>query len=192
MSRETIALALRQEAADLEKTGIGIIQIDELALYDGLPLVEEGRVCGLPRLGGAGLPGRRLGGGRRHADPYAYLRRFARRGATGDRRARCQRDLDRDHPFEPNGTLLDTDYPNAIGPGVYNIHLSRVSDEDEIGRRRGARAGAGLPAVGQPRLRAARSRVGAGGCGPACDGGRAAQRVREQVAATSGRCPKNS
>ncbi|MGL9735516.1 MAG: hypothetical protein ACR5LF_07245 [Symbiopectobacterium sp.] len=42
VSRETIAkqiaLALRDEVADLESAGIGIIQIDEPALREGLPL----------------------------------------------------------------------------------------------------------------------------------------------------------
>ncbi|MDC4427255.1 5-methyltetrahydropteroyltriglutamate--homocysteine S-methyltransferase, partial [Acinetobacter baumannii] len=42
VSRETIAkqiaLALRDEVADLEAAGIGIIQIDEPALREGLPL----------------------------------------------------------------------------------------------------------------------------------------------------------
>lgn len=42
VTRETIAkqiaLALRDEVADLEAAGIGIIQIDEPALREGLPL----------------------------------------------------------------------------------------------------------------------------------------------------------
>ncbi|MFW1008060.1 5-methyltetrahydropteroyltriglutamate--homocysteine S-methyltransferase, partial [Cronobacter sakazakii] len=42
VSRETIAkqiaLALRDEVADLEAAGIGLIQIDEPALREGLPL----------------------------------------------------------------------------------------------------------------------------------------------------------
>ena len=33
-----LALAIRQEVLDLEKAGIGIIQIDEAALREGLPL----------------------------------------------------------------------------------------------------------------------------------------------------------
>ena len=37
-SRKQIALALRDEVADLEAAGIGIIQIDEPALREGLPL----------------------------------------------------------------------------------------------------------------------------------------------------------
>ena len=35
-----IALAIRQEVADLEAAGIGVIQIDEPALREGLPLAR--------------------------------------------------------------------------------------------------------------------------------------------------------
>ncbi len=38
---QQIALALREEVADLEKSGIGIIQIDEPALREGLPLKKS-------------------------------------------------------------------------------------------------------------------------------------------------------
>ena len=52
-----IALALRDEVADLEAAGIRIIQIDEPAIREGLPLRER-RLAGLSRLGGRMLPAR--------------------------------------------------------------------------------------------------------------------------------------
>jgi 5-methyltetrahydropteroyltriglutamate--homocysteine methyltransferase len=57
VSRETIAkqiaLALRDEVADLEAAGIGIIQIDEPALREGLPLRAA---TGMPIWRGAWKP----------------------------------------------------------------------------------------------------------------------------------------
>ena len=55
MPRETvcrqIALAIRDEVADLEAAGIAVIQVDEPAFREGLPL-RHGRLGGLPRMGG--------------------------------------------------------------------------------------------------------------------------------------------
>ena len=64
-----IALALRDEVNDLEKAGIGIIQIDEPALREGLPL--RAALEALPRLGG--MPHHRRRCRRRHPDPYPYV-----------------------------------------------------------------------------------------------------------------------
>ncbi len=50
-----LALALRQEVCDLEAAGIKVIQIDEPAIREGLPL-EEGCLAALPGLGGARVP----------------------------------------------------------------------------------------------------------------------------------------
>ena len=69
-----VALALRDEIADLEAAGIGIIQVDEPALRELLPL-KQARPAGVPRLVGRLVPPR--DGGRR-----ARRRRCTRTSAT--------------------------------------------------------------------------------------------------------------
>ena len=53
-----IALAMRDEVVDLEAAGIAIIQIDEPAMREGLPLHDDGPPE-LPVVGGARLSPRR-------------------------------------------------------------------------------------------------------------------------------------
>ena len=60
-----IALAIRDEVADLEAAGIGVIQVDEPAFREGLPLRQR-RLGGLPALGGRVLPPGDLRRARRH------------------------------------------------------------------------------------------------------------------------------
>ncbi|QJP73855.1 5-methyltetrahydropteroyltriglutamate--homocysteine S-methyltransferase [Burkholderia glumae] len=136
LPRETVALqlalALRQETIELEKAGIGMIQIDEPALRDGLPLAAAGRAAFL--------------------DLAVRAFRVASSGVADDTQIHthiCDASLDDVLPAiaaldadvisiettHSNGTLLDTGYPNAIGPGVYDIHSPRVPDEDEIAAR---------------------------------------------------------
>lgn len=128
-----IALALRDEVRDLEKAGIEFIQIDEPAFREGLPL--------------------------RHADWTAYLAwavecfRIAS-GGVGDTTqihshmcysefndiieaiAAMDADVISMETSRSRMELLDAftgfDYPNGIGPGVYDIHSPRVPDEEEI------------------------------------------------------------
>ncbi|MCP5426394.1 MAG: 5-methyltetrahydropteroyltriglutamate--homocysteine S-methyltransferase [Gammaproteobacteria bacterium] len=134
--RETakqIALALREEVHDLEAADIGIIQIDEPALREGLPL--------------------------RQADWEEYLSwavdafRLAASGVRDNtlihtHMCYCEFDdiltsiaaLDADvisiETSRSNMELLDTfvrfHYPNAIGPGVWDIHSPRVPSADEM------------------------------------------------------------
>ncbi len=130
-----IALALRDEVLDLEKAGIKVVQIDEPALREGLPL--------------------------RHADWADYLRWAAHAfrvtaGAVRDdtqiHTHMCYAEfndiidsiaaLDADvitiETSRSDMELLDAfvnfAYPNEIGPGVYDIHSPRVPTKDEIVR----------------------------------------------------------
>lgn len=130
-----IALALRDEVADLEAAGIGIIQIDEPAYREGLPL--------------------------RRADWPAYLdwaSRAFRISASGVNDATqihthmCYSEfndilpaiaaMDADvitiETSRSDMELLrgfgDFDYPNEIGPGVYDIHSPRIPDAEEMVR----------------------------------------------------------
>ena len=89
-----IALALRDETTDLEAAGIRIIQIDEPAFREGLPLRGSRRV--LPRVGGARLPSRLFGSEARHAGPHAHVLQRLQRDHRFDRRDGCRCDLDRE------------------------------------------------------------------------------------------------
>lgn len=128
-----IALALREEVLDLEGADIGIIQIDEPALREGLPL--------------------------RRADWQEYLGwavdafRLAASGVRDDTQIHthmcyCEFDdilasiaaLDADvisietsrSNMELLGAFAQFHYPNAIGPGVWDIHSPRVPSADEM------------------------------------------------------------
>ena len=89
-----VALALRDEITDLEAAGIGIIQVDEPALRELLPLktADQRR---LPRLVGRLLPPRDRRGRRRDAGAHAPVLLGVRRRDRRDRRARRRRHLDR-------------------------------------------------------------------------------------------------
>jgi methionine synthase II (cobalamin-independent) len=67
-----IALALQDEVLDLEKAGIRIIQIDEPAFREGLPLRAQG-LGGLSALGYTRVSPRFHRRAGRHANSHAYV-----------------------------------------------------------------------------------------------------------------------
>ncbi len=128
-----IALAIRDEVLDLEKADIRIIQIDEPAMREGLPL--------------------------RRADWAAYLKwasesfRAAAAGVADGTQIHthmcyCEfndimesiASLDADvisietsrSAMEVLEAFTDFKYPNEIGPGVYDIHSPRVPNVEEM------------------------------------------------------------
>ncbi|CUQ65321.1 5-methyltetrahydropteroyltriglutamate--homocysteine S-methyltransferase [Candidatus Nitrospira inopinata] len=128
-----IALALRDEVLDLERAGIAMIQVDEPALREGLPL--------------------------RRREWEAYLRwaveafRLATGGVRDDTQIHTHMcysefgdilgavaELDADvisietsrSRMELLGDFARFQYPNEIGPGVYDIHSPRVPDHKEM------------------------------------------------------------
>ncbi len=128
-----IALAIRDEVSDLEKAGIRVIQIDEPAFREGLPL--------------------------RKADREGYLKwavkafRFASSSVADETQIHTHMcyaefndviesiaDLDADvitiECSRSQMELLDAfssfKYPNEIGPGVYDIHSPRVPSKEEM------------------------------------------------------------
>jgi len=139
LPRETVcrqlALAIRDEVADLEAAGLAVIQVDEPAFREGLPL--------------------------RHADRSAYLDwavacfRLATAGvadATAIHTHMCYSEF---NDIMPAIAALDADaisiettrsrmelldaftaadgaYPAEIGPGVWDIHSPRVPDASEM------------------------------------------------------------
>jgi 5-methyltetrahydropteroyltriglutamate--homocysteine methyltransferase len=130
-----IALALRAEVGDLEKAGIGMIQIDEPALREGLPLKQ--------------------------ADWPRYLKwataafRIAASGVRDETQIHTHMCYSEFNDILPSIAALDADvitietsrsdmelldgfgnfaYPNQIGPGVYDIHSPRVPSIDDMVR----------------------------------------------------------
>lgn len=128
-----IALAIRDEVRDLEQAGLRIIQIDEPAIREGLPL--------------------------RRADQENYLRwavdsfRLASSGVRDETQIHTHMCYSEFNDIIAHIAAMDADvitietsrsqmelleafknfhYPNHIGPGVYDIHSPRIPTRDEI------------------------------------------------------------
>lgn len=128
-----IALAIRDEVHDLEKAGIGIIQVDEAALREGMPL--------------------------RQKDAERYLRwavdcfRLTVGGVADSTQIHTHMCYSKFNAIMPSIIEMDADvisieasrskmellnafqrysYPNEIGPGIYDIHSPRVPEVDEL------------------------------------------------------------
>ena len=128
-----IALALRDEVNDLEAAGIGVIQIDEPALREGLPL--------------------------RRGDWPAYLAwavqcfRITASGVADETQIHTHMCYSEFNDIIEAVAAMDADvisietsrsrmelldafvkfrYPNQIGPGVYDIHSPRIPDDGEM------------------------------------------------------------
>ncbi len=128
-----LALAIREEVLDLEKAGVRVIQIDEAALREGLPL--------------------------RRAQWGEYLKwavesfRITANGVQDDTQIHTHMcysefndiiasiaDMDADvitiETSRSDMELLDAfdnfKYPNEIGPGVYDIHSPNIPTQDHI------------------------------------------------------------
>jgi 5-methyltetrahydropteroyltriglutamate--homocysteine methyltransferase len=131
---QQLALALRDEVVDLEKAGIYVIQVDEPALREGLPL-RSGKerdaylkwAVNSFRLSTSGVED----GTQIHSHfCYSEFQDFFQAIV----------DLDADvlsiENSKSDAKLLkvfkNIGYPRHIGPGVYDIHSPRVPSEDEI------------------------------------------------------------
>ncbi|MGD9801999.1 MAG: 5-methyltetrahydropteroyltriglutamate--homocysteine S-methyltransferase [Hyphomicrobiaceae bacterium] len=129
-----IALAIRDEVTDLEKAGIRLIQIDEPALREGLPL--------------------------RKTEWAEYLKwavdcfRLTAGGAADETQVHTHMCYCEFNDIMPSIAALDADvisietsrsdmellesftgfqYPNEIGPGVYDIHSPRCPSTNDMG-----------------------------------------------------------
>ncbi|MDR2364712.1 MAG: 5-methyltetrahydropteroyltriglutamate--homocysteine S-methyltransferase [Zoogloeaceae bacterium] len=133
VTAEQIALAIRDEVTDLEAAGIGIIQIDEPAIREGLPLRRE-----------------------HWAGYLAWATRAFRIAASGvadETQIHTHMCYSEFNDILPEIAAMDADvitietsrsdmellrafgnfhYPNEIGPGVYDIHSPRVPSVEEI------------------------------------------------------------
>ncbi|MCG1017284.1 MULTISPECIES: 5-methyltetrahydropteroyltriglutamate--homocysteine S-methyltransferase [Burkholderiaceae] len=133
VSCQQLALAIREEVLDLERAGVRVIQIDEAALREGLPL--------------------------RKSQWHEYLQwavgafRIAANGVRDDTQIHTHMcysefndiiasiaDMDADvitiETSRSDMELLDAfdhfNYPNEIGPGVYDIHSPNIPTQEHI------------------------------------------------------------
>ncbi len=128
-----IALAIRDEVADLEAAGCRMIQIDEAALREGLPLrrrdwqtyldwaVESFRLC--------------ASGVADETQVHTHMC-YSEFNDIMDAIAAMDADVISIETSRSKMELLDVfkskKYPNEIGPGVYDIHSPRVPDVGEM------------------------------------------------------------
>lgn len=131
VSRETIAkqiaLALRDEVADLEKAGIGIIQIDEPALREGLPLHQSDWAAYLTWA----VDAFRLNAAVAQDDTQIHTHMcYCEFNDIMDSIAALDADVITIETSRSDMDLLEAfkefSYPNEIGPGVYDIHSPNV------------------------------------------------------------------
>jgi len=137
VSRETIAkqiaLALRDEVADLEAAGIGIIQIDEPALREGLPLRRADWQAYLDW----GVEAFRLTAAVVRDDTQIHTHMcYCEFNDIMESIAALDADVITIETSRSDMELLESfeefEYPNEIGPGVYDIHSPNVPDVEWI------------------------------------------------------------
>lgn len=128
-----IALAIRDEVVDLENAGIKIIQIDEPAIREGLPLRKEEWETYLDwavkafRISASGVKDET----QIHTHMcYSEFNDIIQNIADMDADVitiECSRSQ-----MELLDAFADFKYPNEIGPGVYDIHSPRVPSREEM------------------------------------------------------------
>jgi 5-methyltetrahydropteroyltriglutamate--homocysteine methyltransferase len=130
-----IALAIRAEVADLEQAGIGIVQIDEPALREGLPLRAASRAA---YLDWAGRAFRIAAGGVADTTQIHTHMCYAEFNDILPAIAALDADVITIETSRSDMELLTGfgafAYPNEIGPGVYDIHSPRVPTTDDMVR----------------------------------------------------------
>jgi 5-methyltetrahydropteroyltriglutamate--homocysteine methyltransferase len=128
-----LALAVRDEVVELERAGIGVIQIDEPALREGLPLRRAERAAYLEwavdafRLSAGGV-----------ADATQIHTHMCYSEFNDIMPAVAAMDADvisietsRSH-MKLLQAFVNDHYPNQIGPGVFDIHSPRVPSTAEM------------------------------------------------------------
>jgi 5-methyltetrahydropteroyltriglutamate--homocysteine methyltransferase len=128
-----IALAISDEVLDLERAGIGMIQIDEPALREGLPLRKADWAAYLAwavdcfKLSAAGVADQ--------TQIHTHMC-YAEFNDIMDAIAALDADVISIETSRSDMELLEAfgtfKYPNAIGPGVWDIHSPRIPARDEM------------------------------------------------------------
>ncbi|KAL7911140.1 cobalamin-independent methionine synthase [Trichoderma velutinum] len=131
---EQLALALRDEVVDLEKAGVDVIQVDEPALREGLPLRSGTErdaylkwAVNAFRLSTTGVEDST----QIHSHfCYSEFQDFFHAIAALDADVLSIENSKSDAKLL--SVFVDSAYPRHIGPGVYDIHSPRVPSEQEI------------------------------------------------------------
>ncbi|WP_067582933.1 5-methyltetrahydropteroyltriglutamate--homocysteine S-methyltransferase [Endozoicomonas ascidiicola] len=128
-SCQQLALALRDEVVDLEKAGIHIIQIDEPAIREGLPLKKEDWPAYLDwavkcfRITASGV--------KDETQIHTHMC-YSEFNDIIEYIAAMDADVITIETSRSDMELLDAfeafEYPNEIGPGVYDIHSPNVPE----------------------------------------------------------------
>ena len=129
-----LALALRDEVVDLEKAGVNVIQVDEPALREGLPLRAGSErekylqwAVDSFKLSTAGVEDST----QIHSHfCYSEFQDFFHAIAALDADVLSIENSKSDAKLLK--VFIDEAYPRHIGPGVYDIHSPRVPSEQEI------------------------------------------------------------
>ena len=128
-----LALALRDEVLDLEAAGIKVIQIDEAAFREGLPLR---RAQWQDYLNWAAEAFRLCASGVRDETQIHTHMCYSEFNDVIESIAAMDADVITIETSRSDMQLLEAfeafDYPNDIGPGVYDIHSPRVPDSHEM------------------------------------------------------------
>jgi len=159
-----IALALRDEVAGSGKSGIRIIQIDEPAIREGLPVTQV-RLGRVSRWAGGML---RLASACVQEDTQIHTHMAMRSSIH----RRCHRastpDVISIETARSRMELLDAVHGPPLSerhrPGVYDIHAPRCPTVEEMAELLATQATGFPPSadLGQPRLRAQDAQVGRG------------------------------
>ncbi|HEY3498986.1 MAG TPA: 5-methyltetrahydropteroyltriglutamate--homocysteine S-methyltransferase [Polyangiaceae bacterium] len=128
-----LALAIREEVLDLERAGVRIIQIDEAALREGLPL----RRSEWPEYLGWAVDAFRIAAnGVSDATQIHTHMCYSEFNDIIEAIAAMDADVITIETSRSAMELLDAfdafEYPNEIGPGVYDIHSPNVPTEGQI------------------------------------------------------------
>jgi len=128
-----LALAVRDEVQDLERAGIRIIQIDEAAFREGLPLrraqwpaylewaVQAFRLCASGVVDATQIHTHMC-----YSEFNDVIEAIAAMDADVITIETSRSDMELLQAFEA------FEYPNDIGPGVYDIHSPRVPDTEQM------------------------------------------------------------
>jgi 5-methyltetrahydropteroyltriglutamate--homocysteine methyltransferase len=128
-----IALAIQDEVADLEAAGAAIVQVDEAALREGLPLRRAEQDDYLRWA----IDCFRLTTARARPETQVHTHMcYSEFGEMIEHIARLDADVLSIEASRSGMELLeafrDFDYPGEIGPGVYDIHSPRVPPVEEL------------------------------------------------------------
>ena len=134
---QQLALALRDEVVDLEAAGVYVIQVDEPALREGLPLRQglerENYITWAVKSFRLSVSGVKDSTQIHSHFCYSEFQDFFQAIAALDADVLSIENSKSDAKLLK--VFVDEAYPRHIGPGVYDIHSPRIPSEDEIKER---------------------------------------------------------